>query len=708
MTKQLLKLFGFPFHTAPGEAEAECALLQREGIVNAVLSEDVDTLMFGCGKTLRNWTSEGSKGNHAPTHVSLYDANCTKLGKSGLDREGMILIALMSGGDYVPEGVSGCGIKVACEAARAGFGASLCKIPNTDTAAFTVWRATLQHELRSNERKFFRVKHKALVIPTHFPDLEVLGYYTNPVVSSSTKVQELKTSIVWNTEVDVLALRDFTAEAFEWINKAGAIKFIRGLAPALLVAKMMARGCRRASGHSDLLLTAVSEMKLVRAIHSKRTHFSSDGLPELRLIFHPLDIVPIDLDAELDDLGEYARDGLGTIPSNNVAENLGSSELIDGLKSHNGGPAPAYLPTQPAKVWVPETIAKVGIPVKVQDYEESLRDPRKFVRQKASIRKAATKCGMPRGALDAYVQTTKPSSLEQGSGMRSGAKDDICLNSPADLRSSSTLDSFRNRSLSKVTESARRPRSAQVTSGLRKPDNPWVAAQCAPTQDRPKVSIIKAALGPSDKLVPESGCSTVYPTTRKHLRPPTRLSSSPGPKPTPERPESPTPLKKRSQSQTTSYLDESGSQVRHSTPNTSVMHEQHVKSRTVSPDANFPEKNPMWGSEASSKFQATTPSLHKSLPEKDKQTAESSLSFLPEPALLEQKEATLARINVFDKLLPTKPRAQRFLMLRQSLEGSWSEVDEVEKERREGRSGYEMLGQSWQMNEVEVVDLTKE
>jgi Holliday junction resolvase YEN1 len=113
LCKQLLNLFGFPFHIAPGEAEAECALLQREGIVDAVLSEDVDTLMFGSGLTLRNWSSEG-RGNKSPTHVSAYYAEKTKNGKSGLDREGMILVALMSGGDYITEGIPGCGIKAAC------------------------------------------------------------------------------------------------------------------------------------------------------------------------------------------------------------------------------------------------------------------------------------------------------------------------------------------------------------------------------------------------------------------------------------------------------------------------------------------------------------------------------------------------------------------------------------------------------------------
>ena len=100
LTKQMLKLFGFPFLTAPGEAEAECALLQREGVVEAVLSEDVDTLMFGCTMSLRNWSSEGTRGNKSPTHVSVYRSRNIKEGKASLDREGMVLIALMSGGNY--------------------------------------------------------------------------------------------------------------------------------------------------------------------------------------------------------------------------------------------------------------------------------------------------------------------------------------------------------------------------------------------------------------------------------------------------------------------------------------------------------------------------------------------------------------------------------------------------------------------------------
>ena len=110
---ELFGLFGYPYIYAPGEAEAECAVLQQKGIVDAVLSEDVDTLMFGCTFHLRNWTSEGTRGNKAPTHVDVHRAEQIKKGTSGLDREGMVLVALMSGGDYLPVGIPNCGPKMA-------------------------------------------------------------------------------------------------------------------------------------------------------------------------------------------------------------------------------------------------------------------------------------------------------------------------------------------------------------------------------------------------------------------------------------------------------------------------------------------------------------------------------------------------------------------------------------------------------------------
>lgn len=50
---QLLKLLGVPVIQAPGDAEARCAHLVREGTVDAVASEDMDTLPFGANILIR-------------------------------------------------------------------------------------------------------------------------------------------------------------------------------------------------------------------------------------------------------------------------------------------------------------------------------------------------------------------------------------------------------------------------------------------------------------------------------------------------------------------------------------------------------------------------------------------------------------------------------------------------------------------------------
>lgn len=146
--------------------------------------------MFGCTRTMRNWSAEG-KGTR-PTHVSMYDVDELNMANLGLDREGMVLVALMSGGDYIPEGVPGCGPKVACEAAKAGYGKSLCQLRASDTDGLRQWKASLMHELQTNESKYFRIRHKSLTIPEDFPNMEVLRYYTHPVVSPESMLNVIR------------------------------------------------------------------------------------------------------------------------------------------------------------------------------------------------------------------------------------------------------------------------------------------------------------------------------------------------------------------------------------------------------------------------------------------------------------------------------------------------------------------------------------
>lgn len=406
MAKRLIRLFGFAYHEAPGEAEAECALLEQQGVVDAVLSEDVDTIMFGCRRTLRNWSAEGTKGSKSPTHVSLYDAAAVAAGKSGLDREGMVLVALMSGGDYLPEGVPGCGIKVACEAARAGFGRDLCRIKRADRDALAAWKERLLHELRTNESRFFRTKHKALEIPESFPNMEVLRYYTHPVVSQQATIDRLKKEFPAASAVDVVGLREFARETFDWTFRVGAVKLIRVLAPSLLVQRFLDRYVSGESHHDDLDLQQKEESALVKAISSRRVHFSTDATPELRMSFIPADIVKLDLDAEPEEEMEaFGRTGLALNSDDELDEE--AAEELDEEQPKSGSSRKPFDPFQPELVWIPETVAKLGVPLTVEDWEGKQRMKEQKIAARGARKTRAKKTDMPAGALDKYVKVTK-------------------------------------------------------------------------------------------------------------------------------------------------------------------------------------------------------------------------------------------------------------------------------------------------------------
>ena len=414
LAKQLLKQFGFPWHVAPGEAEAECALLQREGIVDAVLSEDVDTLMFGSGVTLRNWSAENS--NKTPTHVNLYRAEQTKA-KSGLDREGMILVALMSGGDYVVEGIPGCGPKVACDAARAGFGKDLCDAARKkDVNELKLWRERLQFQIRTNEAKHFSRKNTTLTIPDDFPNKEVLGYYTHPCVSTPDKLAKLKDGLLWDREIDFIALRTFAADAFDWRCLGGAKKFIRNLAPAMLVRELRLRG----DVNEELTEEARErrEGEIVQALHGKRNHSTTDGELEYRISYTPANLVPIDLSIEEEDDQPLIAEGLeeqsdGEMESTNLPTSTQDVESAPMSPTKKRTLRP-YDPLQPEKLWIIRDFLHTGCPLLVENYESSSRDPREVIEAARKARSApkaskGKKKGndMPRNALLAYAKVTK-------------------------------------------------------------------------------------------------------------------------------------------------------------------------------------------------------------------------------------------------------------------------------------------------------------
>ncbi|KAH7384236.1 hypothetical protein DE146DRAFT_769964 [Phaeosphaeria sp. MPI-PUGE-AT-0046c] len=138
LLKEVLRHLGIPYHEAPGEAEAECARLQILGLVDAVWSQDSDCLMFGCTTWIRDDRVVKEKGTHDRSKensqkskktariVQAYDLKQ----RLQIDREGLVLFAMLVGGDYDTKGLPGCGPKIAMIAVQRGLGQTLCACRN--------------------------------------------------------------------------------------------------------------------------------------------------------------------------------------------------------------------------------------------------------------------------------------------------------------------------------------------------------------------------------------------------------------------------------------------------------------------------------------------------------------------------------------------------------------------------------------------------
>jgi len=115
--KKLLNYLGLPIVQAPSEGEAQCAYLIKKGDAYASISQDYDSLIFGCPLLIRNLSIEGRRkkaGRFAyqtikPEILSLSE----NLNHLGLDIDQLITLAILVGTDYNPGGIKGIGPKTA-------------------------------------------------------------------------------------------------------------------------------------------------------------------------------------------------------------------------------------------------------------------------------------------------------------------------------------------------------------------------------------------------------------------------------------------------------------------------------------------------------------------------------------------------------------------------------------------------------------------
>lgn len=169
--KEIAGSFKIPCWQAPAEAEAECARMQKLGLVDAVFSEDSDKFMFKGETVLRFRMEENHKSN---IHVLMYRMSDIKDKTSGTrwDWKDLVLFAAVAGGDYVLRGLPGCGPRVAEDAAKQGYGASLVDAFKNNT----------HDERRLQFGEFLKDRGSKITIPKDFPNAIALKDYIEPRV----------------------------------------------------------------------------------------------------------------------------------------------------------------------------------------------------------------------------------------------------------------------------------------------------------------------------------------------------------------------------------------------------------------------------------------------------------------------------------------------------------------------------------------------
>ncbi|KAF5314408.1 hypothetical protein D9619_011818 [Psilocybe cf. subviscida] len=414
--KQIVEAFGFEWRTAPGEAEAELAYLNSIGVIDGVLSDDVDNFLFGAVTVIRNAsnTLSGNKAHPTLNSAGKDDKNHTRVFKIEdiqehpdvcLTRGGMILIGLMRGGDYEPGGLSGCGVTTAHALAKCGFGDSLFEAAlNLDRESledFIVsWRHELCQELRTNSKGFIGRKQVALAnsITEDFPDLDTLLSYARPITSESMGRAHNNLKLTWNKEPDLSALAGVCEFYFEWGYKEAIIKRFRTVMWHSAVVRILRRGVldedekRRvpttptrkgkalqncgtpsrmiAKHFSSLALDSPKkvyvsgsededdedqENKLIVTIHSSRTHTSTDGLLEYRLEISPKQLV------------ELTAAGIKGLRVPEGPDEWASEEDEDGKKTK--GPVD---PESHLRVWMPACMVELVEPDLVKAFEDKV------------------------------------------------------------------------------------------------------------------------------------------------------------------------------------------------------------------------------------------------------------------------------------------------------------------------------------------------
>ncbi|KAF7310373.1 hypothetical protein HMN09_00579300 [Mycena chlorophos] len=426
--KGIVEAFGFEWRDAPGEAEAELAYLNRIGVIDGVLSDDVDNFLFGAQTVIRNPSNKlsGNRSNPVLNADGRDDNNHSRVFRMSdiethpevsLTRGDMILIGLCSGGDYDTSGMTGCGPKIARGLVKYGLGRSLYdaarNLSRDELKTFLhEWRNQMRHDLRTDSKGYIGQKCVALSkrIPEAFPDIDIVLSYVQPITSESPLLRnrdDPRTRYTWSKEPDLGKLAFTCEKHFEWGYRDMIIKRFKTVIWPGAVLRVLRRGVlemekrervglrppmtpRKNSNKpvpentpSKMIAEKFSSMRvdddddqvLITKITLSREHASTDHILEYRLEIDPAQLVRL---AESGMQGLRTEDVDDEFPE--LAEVFGGGDSDDDGKKKKGKMSAKWrelpeeerreLELKPLKVWMPACMVRAAEPRLVREWEE--------------------------------------------------------------------------------------------------------------------------------------------------------------------------------------------------------------------------------------------------------------------------------------------------------------------------------------------------
>lgn len=271
LLRETLTNIGVPWHQAPAEAEAECAKMEMEEVVDGVWSEDGDALAFGCQTLIKSRfeMKSSTERRKSFTHFKVYKLDDIARQHTGMDREGFVLYAILNGEPKDTGELYNLKPQDVLNAARQGLGKSLCAASRS-SEKLRQWATT-------DFAGYLKDTSSKLKIPPEFPRWEPVQHYLTPVASTRKAILDLPQPL--DPFVNEEALFTFLQNKFQF----SIGQWVKHIVPVRIVRSLLATKNGQESQHDYLKLECdpkKSGAKKVKAtfLHCKATSLNTSEI----------------------------------------------------------------------------------------------------------------------------------------------------------------------------------------------------------------------------------------------------------------------------------------------------------------------------------------------------------------------------------------------------------------------------------------------